>query len=130
MTFKNDASIILKAAELHGHLAKDLAEKVTDKDFTSHVAFQPLPQLIVDKSQATNEGGNILGLEQNPGDAILMQVGVSVRTQELADWVDPKVAAPLEGVQELRQHHRGRPAPLDPPQLCASQPEGAAELRA
>ncbi|KAK8083902.1 hypothetical protein PG996_002683 [Apiospora saccharicola] len=101
VTFKNDASIILKAAELHGKLVKDLKSKVTDGDFTSHVAFQPLPWLFVKQSHATNESGNILGLEQNPGDAILMQAGVSVRTSELAKWVDPKVAALLEGVKSF-----------------------------
>lgn len=101
MTFKNDASIILKAAELHGQLAKELEEMVTDNDFTSHVAFQPLPHLFVEKSHAANEAGNILGLEQNPGDAIVMQAGVSVRTQELADLVSPKLAALLDGVKSF-----------------------------
>ncbi|KAK7923526.1 hypothetical protein PG985_007597 [Apiospora marii] len=101
VTFKSDASIILKAAELHALLVKELKGKVTDADFTSHVAFQPLPRLFVEKSHATNEGGNVLGLEQNPGDSILMQAGVSVRTQELAAWADPKVAALLEGVKRF-----------------------------
>ncbi|KAK8087782.1 hypothetical protein PG997_002743 [Apiospora hydei] len=99
MTFKNDASIIMKAAELHGQLAKELETKITDHDFTSHVAFQPLPRLFVESSHATNEAGNVLGLEQNEGDAILMQAGISVRTPELAAWADPKLAALLEGVK-------------------------------
>ncbi|KKY34754.1 putative fad binding domain containing protein [Diaporthe ampelina] len=99
LTFKNDSSIINKAAELHNQLAKELQEKIPDGDFTSHVAFQPIPRLFVERSLAVNPSGNVLGLEQNKHDAILIQASASVRTPELEEWVRPKVRAVVEGVR-------------------------------
>lgn len=99
MTIKNDASIIEKAAELHNQLAKELQENILDQDFASHVSFQPIPRLFVERSLAVNPNGNVLGLEQNRYDAILIQASASVRTPELADWVRPKVRAVVEGTR-------------------------------
>ncbi|KAK2599631.1 hypothetical protein N8I77_011369 [Diaporthe amygdali] len=101
MTFKSDSAIIQRAAELHHQLAKDLQAKVPDGDFTSHVAFQPLPRLFVERSLAVNPSGNVLGLEKNKNDAILMQASASVRTPELEEWVRPKVRDIVEGVQSF-----------------------------
>lgn len=91
LSFKNDASIIQKASELHYVLAKELKEKVTDGDFTSHCAFQPIPLLYTKHSVAA--GGNILGLEAYPHHGVMLQVSASVKTAELAEWVRPKVRA-------------------------------------
>ncbi|KAI1860415.1 hypothetical protein JX265_009814 [Neoarthrinium moseri] len=83
LTIKNDVSILLKAAELHNEMAKELQEHITDQVFTSHFAFQPGPRLYVEQSHANNITGHVLGLEQNTHDAILIQAFVSVRTAEL-----------------------------------------------
>lgn len=91
LSFKNDTSIIQKASELQYVLAKELKEKVTDGDFTSHCAFQPIPSLYSQHSVAA--GGNIMGLEAYPHDGIMLQVSASVKTAELAEWVRPKVRA-------------------------------------
>ncbi|KAJ4387612.1 hypothetical protein N0V93_008208 [Gnomoniopsis smithogilvyi] len=91
VSFKNDASIIQKASELHCVLAKELKEKVTYGDFTSHCAFQPIPLLYSQHSVAA--GGNIMGIEAYPHDGIMLQVSASVKTAELAEWVRPKVRA-------------------------------------
>lgn len=91
LSFKNDASMIQKASELHYILAKELKEKVKDGDFTSHCAFQPIPRLYSQHSIAA--GGNIMGLESYPHDGIMLQVSASVKTAELAEWVRPKVRA-------------------------------------
>lgn len=107
MTFKNDATIIKEASELHKKLAKELQEKIPDGDFTSHVPFQPIPRLFVERSLAANPSGKVLGLEQNQHDAILMQASVSVRTPELEHWVRPKVRGVVEGVRSLASRIEG-----------------------
>lgn len=91
LSFKNDASIIQKASDLHQILAEELKEKVIDGDFTSHCAFQPIPLLYSRHSVAA--GGNIMGLAAYPHDGIMLQMSASVKTAELAEWVRPKVRA-------------------------------------
>ncbi|KAI1080906.1 hypothetical protein F5B20DRAFT_537834 [Whalleya microplaca] len=107
LTIKNDISILLKAAELHNQMAKELQAGIPDQDFTSHVAFQPIPYLFVEASQDTNRSGNVLGLEQNTGDAILIQASASVRTAELEAWARPKVRALVEEVRTFANNIEG-----------------------
>lgn len=38
-------------------------------------------------------GGNVLGLDKIPCDAVMLLVSVSVKTAEVADWVGPRVEA-------------------------------------
>lgn len=96
LTFKNNASIIQKASDLHYKLSRELVEKVADGDFTSHCAFQPIPLLYMQNSVAA--GGNIMGLDAYPHDAIMLQASASVKTVELAEWVHPKVRSIVEDV--------------------------------
>lgn len=91
----------MKAAELHNQLAKELEAKIPDGDFTSHVAFQLIPRLLVEKSLAANPSGNVLGLEENQQDAIVIQASASVRTPELEQWVTPRVYGVVEGVRSF-----------------------------
>ncbi|OTB01787.1 hypothetical protein M426DRAFT_14093 [Hypoxylon sp. CI-4A] len=107
LTIKNDASILLKAAELHNKMAKELQAGIPDQDFTSHVAFQPTPLLYVQQSHAVNSGGNVLDLKQNTHDAILIHASVSVRTAELEAWARPKVRALVEGVRSFASDIEG-----------------------
>ncbi|KAI1662064.1 hypothetical protein F4813DRAFT_343338 [Daldinia decipiens] len=107
LTIKNDASIILKAAELHDQMAKELQAGIPDQDFASHVSFQPLPYLFVQKSHVANSSGNVLGLEQNTGDAIVIQASVSVRTAELEAWARPKVRALVDEVRAFANNIEG-----------------------
>lgn len=67
-------------------------------DFTTHVAFQPIPRLYADKAAAAG-GWNVLGLDKIPYDAIMMQVSVSVKTAEMADWVRPRVKALVDDLR-------------------------------
>ncbi|KAI1097908.1 hypothetical protein F4804DRAFT_326191 [Jackrogersella minutella] len=101
LSFKNDASIIAKANELHTQLASQVQEKVPDGDFTTHCSFQPIPRVVAQHSIAA--GGNVLGLETYPHDIILIQANVSVRTQELADWARPRVRALIDGVRAFAE---------------------------
>ncbi|KAI1470847.1 uncharacterized protein F4812DRAFT_419232 [Daldinia caldariorum] len=111
LTIKNDASILVKAAELHNQMTKELQAGIPDQDFTSHVAFQPLPRLFVERSHATNASGNVLGLEQNTSDAILIQACASVRTAELEAWARPKVRALVDEVRAFASNIEGGVVP-------------------
>lgn len=91
ISVKNDASIIQKASELQYVLATELKAKVADGDFTSHVAFQPIPKFYTQHS--VTAGGNIMGLDGYPYDGIMLQISASVKTAGLAEWVRPKVRA-------------------------------------
>ncbi|RYP50370.1 hypothetical protein DL769_010959 [Monosporascus sp. CRB-8-3] len=97
LCFKNDASIIAKVNELYTQLASQVGEKVPDGDFTTHCSFQPIPRSVAQHSAAA--GGNILGLERYPHDAVMIQVGATVRTRELADWVRPQVREVVDNVR-------------------------------
>ncbi|KAI1409393.1 hypothetical protein F5Y13DRAFT_203571 [Hypoxylon sp. FL1857] len=107
LTVKNDESILLKAAELHNEMAKELQAGIPDQDFTSHVSLQPVPRLFVQQSHSTNSIGNVLGLEQNTRDAILIQASASVRTAELEAWARPKVRALVDQVRTFASNIEG-----------------------
>ncbi|CAN8098834.1 unnamed protein product [Discula destructiva] len=80
VSIKNDASIVAKASELLFQLGREMAAKIESGDFTCHCAFQPIPRLYTGKSLAA--GGNILGLDRYPHDAVMLQASASVRTPE------------------------------------------------
>lgn len=75
ISIRNNAALIQKASELHFVLAEELKAKVTDGDFTSHCAFQPIPLLYSRHSVAA--GGNAMGIEAYPYDGIMLQVSRS-----------------------------------------------------
>lgn len=87
MTFKNNADLIVNASKQLYQFSEELQTQTSD--FTTHVAFQPIPRLYAEKAAAA--GGNVLGLETIPYDAIMLQVSVSVKTVEVADWVRPRI---------------------------------------
>ncbi|KAI1095732.1 hypothetical protein F5B19DRAFT_440755 [Rostrohypoxylon terebratum] len=101
LCFKNDASIIAKADELHTQLASEVQEKVSDGDFTTHCSFQPIPKAVGQQSAAM--GGNILGLDKYAHDAIMIQVNASVRTRELADWARPRVRGVVDNIRAFAE---------------------------
>lgn len=89
MTFKNDAALVVRASEQFFRFSEQLQAHTSD--FTTHIAFQPIPRLYAEKAAAA--GGNILGLNKIPHDAIMLLVSVSVKTAEIAEWVRPHVKA-------------------------------------
>ncbi|KAI0378557.1 hypothetical protein F5Y04DRAFT_261693 [Hypomontagnella monticulosa] len=101
LSFKNDASIIAKAYELFNQLTSKAQEKVADGDFATHCSFQPIPREYSQQSIAN--GGNVLGLDRYPHDAIMIQVNLSVRTQELANWARPQVREMVEGIRKFAE---------------------------
>lgn len=75
--------------------------QVPDGDFTTHVSFQPIARTVAQQSVAA--GGNVLGLEDYPHDAILIQANASVRTKALADWARPRVRALIDGIRAFAE---------------------------
>lgn len=101
MTFKNDATFIIKSSEMLYQFSEQLQAQTSD--FTTHVAFQPLPRLYAEKAAAA--GGNVLGLEHIPFDAIMLQVSVSVKDPKVAEWARARIEA---FVAELRAFTKSR----------------------
>lgn len=78
-------------------MAKEFQAKIPSNEFATHVAFQPVPRLFTEKS--IEFGGNMIGLDRYPHDAILLQVSASVKTAELAEWASVRANALLEDVR-------------------------------
>lgn len=97
IAFKNDAAVVAKASELLFQLSKDLEKQVSDGDFNTHVAFQPIPRLYTEKSEAA--GGNIMGLDRYPFDVIMVQASASVKTAELVGWVRPRIEGLIRDIR-------------------------------
>ncbi|KAI0412610.1 FAD-binding domain-containing protein [Xylaria grammica] len=99
LCFKNNASIIMKAAELHDTLVQELEGYVEDGDFKTQCVFQPLPLSFIRRS--AEAGGNAMGLEQHDSDGIIWGFHVMVRTSELEAWALPRLRRVYEGVREF-----------------------------
>jgi FAD/FMN-containing dehydrogenase len=97
LCIKNNKEIMNKAAEVHEQLVKEIQEYVTDSNFITNCIFQPLPEILVERSIAA--GGNMLGLERNTGNAILFQLSAMMKTAEQAAWVHPKLKAAVETIK-------------------------------
>ncbi len=99
LCFKNNASIIMKAAELHDGLVDELQVHIKDGDFKTQCVFQPLPRSFIQRS--IEAGGNVMGLEQHDSDGIIWGFHVMVRTPDLELWASPRVRRVYEGVREF-----------------------------
>jgi hypothetical protein len=98
LCFKNDVSIMMKAAELHDGLVQEMQDHIEGGDFKTHCVFQPIPLAFI-KTSAQAGGGNVMGLEQHDSDGILWGFHGTVRTPELELWAAPRVRRVY---QELR----------------------------
>ena len=85
-------------------MAKEFQAKIPNNDFATHVAFQPIPRLFIEKS--IESGGNVIGLDRYPHDAVLLQISASVKTVELAEWASVRTKALLEDVRAFAGKER------------------------
>ena len=130
LTFKNDAEIVAKASELLYELAKEFQAKIPSNEFTTHVAFQPIPRVY---SEVGSD--NMLGLDKYPHDAIMLQASASVKTPELAEWARPRLEKLVADVRAFAGEDRLCPwlylnyshSSQDP--LSSYGPENVAKIR-
>lgn len=91
MTFKNDARVVKKSAELHDAFVAELLKIVPADDLVTQSLWQPIPKMFADIGVA--KGGNVLGLDRLKGNALLWLCAVSVKTPEHESIVQMKAAA-------------------------------------
>ncbi|RYP50624.1 hypothetical protein DL768_003906 [Monosporascus sp. mg162] len=99
LCFKNDRSIMNKAAQVHEELVEELKSYVPDGDFITNCIFQPVPAVVAEYSAAA--GGNIMGLERNTDNAILFQYSAMMKTADQAAFVYPKLKAGVQAVKDF-----------------------------
>lgn len=80
LTFKNDARIVRKAAELNEKYLEELKTVVPAEELVTQCLFQPLPTSFSDISKS--RGGNILGLDQISDNALMWLYTVTSKTPE------------------------------------------------
>ncbi|KAI1442043.1 FAD-binding domain-containing protein [Annulohypoxylon stygium] len=98
-TFKNDASIVAKASELHARLVEELQRAVPDGDFITQCLIQPLPKLYGELSKKS--GGSIMGVEDQTVNGLLFVAVVMVKTPEQEAFVYPKVKAWVDDLRKF-----------------------------
>lgn len=105
LCLKNDASLLMKAVELHDNLVEQMQDHIKDGDFKTQCVFQPLPLAFIKRS--SEMGGNVLGLEQHDSDGVIWGFHVMVRTPELELWTLPRVRRVHDGLREFAQSTGG-----------------------
>ncbi|KAI0106766.1 FAD-binding domain-containing protein [Daldinia grandis] len=85
LTFKLDARIVKKAAEVFENLAEDLKRQIHDGNFYISMVLQPLPRSFARHSVA--RGGNMFGIERLQDDCVLLVAAVEVETPEISSQV-------------------------------------------
>ena len=83
-------------------MGKEFQLKIPNNEFNCHVAFQPIPVLY----RKNAAGKNILGLDDYPHDAIMMQASASVMTSDLRDWARPLIRNLIEEVKAFAGEDR------------------------
>jgi hypothetical protein len=99
LTFKNDASIIKKATELHDHLVNELKTMLSNDNFSTQCLFQPMPTLFAGHS--VRRGGNVLGLDQLEENALLWLLVGSTQTAEESAIIRVKMTALKDALEEF-----------------------------
>lgn len=87
-----------KATELHERLVNDLKELIPDGDFTTQCLIQPLPKYYGEKSAITN-GGNVMGLQNQPVDGLLFVAIVLLKTAAQQEFAYPRIHAWIEEIK-------------------------------
>ncbi|KAL9115846.1 MAG: hypothetical protein Q9227_000214 [Pyrenula ochraceoflavens] len=77
LTFLNSPSILRKSVFLYNGLVSSLSEKIGPETFYAQMFFQPFPTYFGKLAQ--RNGGNVLGLDRIPSNAILWTAGVGIK---------------------------------------------------
>ncbi|KAF4542892.1 FAD binding domain-containing protein [Lasiodiplodia theobromae] len=82
LSFKNDKRILNRAVELHNKFVQDLIAALGPKTFDTIVFLQPLCKFFGDLSN--KRGGNMLGIDAQPHNAIVWTGAVMVKSDQKA----------------------------------------------
>ncbi|KAI1660214.1 FAD-binding domain-containing protein [Daldinia decipiens] len=100
ITVQVDASTMRKAATEYETLIEKLRKAIPDDNFKAQMVTQPILKSWADISAA--KGGNVLGIENLPGNCINILIGIEVQSLELRDQVGrPAVKALLSAVKSF-----------------------------
>ncbi|KAF1911426.1 hypothetical protein BDU57DRAFT_560521 [Ampelomyces quisqualis] len=80
LTFKNDLAIIKHASAMRDGLVEDLNSLLSQGSFMNQCLFQPLPTLFATRS--ITRGGNVLGLDKVPNNALLLLITGATETSQ------------------------------------------------
>ncbi|KAI1376334.1 FAD-binding domain-containing protein [Hypoxylon crocopeplum] len=98
LTFKVDSRVMHKAAAAFEDLIVKLRKAIPNNNFSISMVFQPLLASWTQNSVA--RGGNMLGLENLPGDCVVLVTAVEVDTFELSrDVCIPAVNAMFDEIE-------------------------------
>ncbi|KAI1657731.1 FAD-binding domain-containing protein [Daldinia decipiens] len=106
LTFKLDARIIKKAAEVFESLAEELKRQIPDGNFYISMVLQPLPRSFARHSVA--RGGNMFGIERLQDDCVLLVAAVEVETPEISSQVGfPTLKAAIAEIESYARSLNG-----------------------
>ncbi|KAH6642672.1 hypothetical protein C7974DRAFT_420933 [Boeremia exigua] len=80
LTLKNDVRTIKHASKMHDGLVEELKSRMPHTEFSTQCIFQPWPSLYAEHS--VQHVGNVLGLDQTKGNALLWLAVGSTETAE------------------------------------------------
>jgi hypothetical protein len=81
LTVKNDGRIVKKSVELHKKVVEEMLEIADPEDFTTKILWQPIPKAFAEVGE--KNGGNVMGLEDHQGNALMLLVYVQTNSSEL-----------------------------------------------
>jgi len=108
LTFRNDAAIVKKVAELHDDLVEDLKSLLPPGDFTTQCLFQPLPAYFAQRS--VDQGGNVLGLDSVQDNSLLWLGTAAVKTEGHQAIVEEKMASFADAIETFAKQRGGNVA--------------------
>ncbi|KAH7028948.1 uncharacterized protein B0I36DRAFT_290213 [Microdochium trichocladiopsis] len=99
LCFKNDATIVTKAVDLHEILVEQLKTVDPEGGFTTQCLFQPLPKLF--GQRGAEAGGNVMGIENQSSDGLLWLATAMMKTAEHEAQARPLVEKWVQDVKDF-----------------------------
>ena len=105
LTFLNEKHNLDFAVELHAEFVSDLSQSIGADNFLTSMFFQPLPAYFADIGK--RKGGNVLGLEHIPGNAIIwvFAAGITNGTDAEVAVAEATLAAAVAKMKRYTEDH-------------------------
>ena len=103
LTFLNSATLLRQTMDVHEKLVSTLSDRFGTENFETALFLQPLPLIIGKMGQA--KGGNSLGLDRIPSNAILVDFGVTITNGDDAAFAlaQAELASATTTIQNLAE---------------------------